>query len=209
MLVVAKHLWHWRRWQLVLAGVAFGGVELSYLAGNLVKVLHGGWLPLLVAAVVFTVMTTWQRGRKIVTRTGSSWRARCRTFVDELHARPVPRRARHRGLPAPDEGDGAARAARERRAQPRPARAGAHRVGAARRTCPRRPGDRLHVDDLGYDDDGIDHVTVKYGFAESPDIPGASSRRATRAPGAVDIDLDRASYFLSRGRRSATSRRPA
>src|SRR3954465_13530255 len=67
MLAVAKNTWRWPRWKLVLAGVVFGGVELVYLTGNLVKPTHGGWLPLLVATGVFTVMTTWQAGRRIVT----------------------------------------------------------------------------------------------------------------------------------------------
>ena len=50
-----------------MVGVVFGGVELTYFAANLTKVVHGGWLPLSIAAVIFTVMTTWQRGRRIVT----------------------------------------------------------------------------------------------------------------------------------------------
>ena len=50
-----------------VGAIVFGGVELSFFSGNLVKVIHGGWLPLLVAGTMFTIMTTWQRGRKIVT----------------------------------------------------------------------------------------------------------------------------------------------
>jgi len=57
LLIVARALWHWKPWQVVVAGASFGGLGLTFLAGNLSKVLHGGWLPLLIAAVVFTVMT--------------------------------------------------------------------------------------------------------------------------------------------------------
>src|SRR3954451_7416844 len=67
LLVVARVLWSWPPWKLGLAAVAFGGVEVMFLAANLSKVVHGGWLPLLIALLVFTVMTTWQRGRQIVT----------------------------------------------------------------------------------------------------------------------------------------------
>jgi KUP system potassium uptake protein len=66
-LVVARARWRWATWQLVLFGVVFGGTELTYFAANLTKITHGGWLTLLIAAVVFTVMLTWQRGREIVT----------------------------------------------------------------------------------------------------------------------------------------------
>ena len=45
LLITARLLWHWRPWQLVAAGVAFGAVELTFLSANLTKVAHGGWLP--------------------------------------------------------------------------------------------------------------------------------------------------------------------
>ena len=68
-LVVARTLWH----RPTLAGRALGAsifltTEVTFFAANLTKIAHGGWLPLLVAAVVFTVLMTWQRGRVIVTR---------------------------------------------------------------------------------------------------------------------------------------------
>ena len=68
LLVVARRRWHWRTWQLVLAGVAFGGVELAFFGANLTKILSGGWLPLLIAGTVFLLMTTWRKGREITVR---------------------------------------------------------------------------------------------------------------------------------------------
>jgi KUP system potassium uptake protein len=58
--------------------------------------------------------------------------------------------------------------------------------------------DRLHVDDLGYDDDGIYHLTVKYGFSEPPDIPQALDQACEEGRLDPQIDVDKASYFLSR-----------
>ena len=91
LLLVARVLWHWPPWKLPLAAVAFGGVELTFLAANLSKVAHGGWLPLLVAAVVFTVMTTWRRGREIVTANRRAKEGSLRTFVEEVRERAIPR----------------------------------------------------------------------------------------------------------------------
>ena len=51
LLVVARVLWTWPPWKLALAAVAFGGVEVMFLAANLTKVVHGGWLPLLIAVL--------------------------------------------------------------------------------------------------------------------------------------------------------------
>ena len=84
MLVVARVLWHWQPWKLALAAVAFGGVELTFLSANLSKVLHGGWLPLLIAVVRV------HRHDDVAARAGRSWRptagsrrARSSEFVDD------------------------------------------------------------------------------------------------------------------------------
>jgi KUP system potassium uptake protein len=68
MLVVVRVGWKWSIGRVVLMALVFGGLELTFFTGNLVKVVHGGWLPLLIAAAIFTAMTTWQRGRVIVTK---------------------------------------------------------------------------------------------------------------------------------------------
>ena len=75
----------------MLVAVVFGGVELTFLAANLTKIVHGGWLPLLVAAVVVTVMTTWQRGRRIVTARRVELEGPLPDFVEELQRRRIPR----------------------------------------------------------------------------------------------------------------------
>jgi KUP system potassium uptake protein len=57
------------RWPLPLAVLACGGllvIDLSFLGANMLKVADGGWFPLLVGAVVYTIMATWQRGRQIL-----------------------------------------------------------------------------------------------------------------------------------------------
>jgi KUP system potassium uptake protein len=74
MLLVRPALWHWSTAKMIAFGVIFGGIELTFLAANLTKIAHGGWLPLLIAAIVFTVMTTWYRGRQLVTRNRTSKR---------------------------------------------------------------------------------------------------------------------------------------
>ena len=51
----------------MVVGVLFGGLELVFFAANLTKIGHGGWLPVLIAVSVATIMLTWQRGSTIVT----------------------------------------------------------------------------------------------------------------------------------------------
>ena len=89
MLVVAKHLWHWQPWTLTLAAVVFGGVELAPPLRQPRQDRPGGWLPLLVATIVFVVMTTWQRGRKIVTANRQQLEGSLQAFVRAAQ-HPVP-----------------------------------------------------------------------------------------------------------------------
>ena len=54
----------WPAWKAALPCGFFMSIESVFLAGNVVKIPHGGWIPLLVAALVFMVMSTWRTGRK-------------------------------------------------------------------------------------------------------------------------------------------------
>jgi KUP system potassium uptake protein len=56
-------------WSLPVAAAVTAGFlvfDLAFFAANLVKIAHGGWFPLAVAAIVFTIMTTWRRGRELL-----------------------------------------------------------------------------------------------------------------------------------------------
>lgn len=86
LLIVARPLFNWHRWQIVLAAVVFGGLELTFLAANLSKVLHGGWVPLLIAAAVITVMTTWRRGRQLVTDERNQKEGSLADFIDRVRS---------------------------------------------------------------------------------------------------------------------------
>jgi KUP system potassium uptake protein len=63
---VARDRWHWPRWRVVTVGLLFLSVDLAFLGANLVKIAKGGWLPIVIAMVVYLLMTTWKRGRQIV-----------------------------------------------------------------------------------------------------------------------------------------------
>jgi KUP system potassium uptake protein len=64
--VVLLYLWRWNRWvSLGLVGLFFF-VDFAYLSANLLKVPAGGWFPLLVGAIAFTLLTTWAKGRQLM-----------------------------------------------------------------------------------------------------------------------------------------------
>jgi KUP system potassium uptake protein len=64
--VVCRDLWRWRRLPALLIMSFFLIIDLSFWGANIIKLPHGGWVPLAIAAFVFTLMTTWWRGRKIL-----------------------------------------------------------------------------------------------------------------------------------------------
>jgi KUP system potassium uptake protein len=200
MLLVARVLWHWRPWQLALAAVAFGGLELTFLAANLSKVAHGGWLPLLIAVVVFTLMTTWRKGREIVAGNRRKQEGSLREFVDDLYARGLPRVPGTAVFPHPGK-----------ETTPLALRANVEHnkilhedvliVSASSANVPHVPvADRFEVDHLGHEDDRIQHLSVRFGFSDEPNLPQALAQACETGvlpSGTIQV-LD-ASFFLSRG----------
>ena len=88
---IVRHQWGKPLWLVVaIGGGVLLAVDLLFLAANLTKITHGAWLPLLIALVVFTVLTTWQRGRELVTARREREEGPLRAFVDELHERRPP-----------------------------------------------------------------------------------------------------------------------
>ena len=63
LLVVARNHWKWSLWKVALLGGLFLIVDLAFLGTNLFKIPDGGWFPLVVAAFVFLLMSTWKKGR--------------------------------------------------------------------------------------------------------------------------------------------------
>jgi len=64
--VVLRQMWNWNRWVVAALLVVFFTVDGTYLSANLLKIPAGGWFPLLVGAIAFTLLTTWAKGRKLM-----------------------------------------------------------------------------------------------------------------------------------------------
>lgn len=66
--VVTRRLWGWKLWQSIAVTGMFLIADLSFFGSMIVKLLAGGWFPLAVGALVFTIMTTWYRGRALLAK---------------------------------------------------------------------------------------------------------------------------------------------
>src|SRR5437588_10236584 len=64
--VVLRQMWNWNRFVVAALLLLFFSVDFTYLSANLLKIPAGGWFPLLVGAIAFTVLTTWAKGRQLM-----------------------------------------------------------------------------------------------------------------------------------------------
>ncbi|MDW2982579.1 MAG: potassium transporter Kup [Rhodanobacter sp.] len=87
-LVVARKRWHWSWPTVLLVGVLFLIIDLSFFGANLLKVAHGGWFPLVLGVVLFTVMTTWRRGRELVVREIKQGGLALAPFIENIAEHP-------------------------------------------------------------------------------------------------------------------------
>ncbi|HZX70707.1 MAG TPA: potassium transporter Kup [Rhodanobacter sp.] len=67
-MIVARRMWHWSRTLVIFTGLVLLTIDLSYFGANTLKIPDGGWFPLVLGLFLFTVMTTWRRGRELVVR---------------------------------------------------------------------------------------------------------------------------------------------
>jgi KUP system potassium uptake protein len=195
---LARTHWHTPLWLVLLGAGPLLTVDLLFFAANITKLVHGAWLPLLIGIVAFTVMTTWQRGRQIVTWERERIEGPLPEFIAGLTADPTLAR-----IPGT-----AVFLNRGKETAPLAMRTSVEHVHALHEhviilsletePVPRvADSERISVDDLGFAGDGIFHVSADFGYMEKPDVP-AALRLLDPADTEGPVSLDEASYFLSK-----------
>lgn len=195
-LLLAQKVWHWAQWKVVVYSVVIGGLEVTFFAANLTKVISGGWLPLLIAAVVVTLMTTWRKGAETLLRRRSELEGPLDEFVAMIHETGVPRVPGLAVFPHPNKTT-TPLALRSHVTFNHVLHEHVVIVQIINENVPHiRHVDRVVVDDLGYADDGIVHICVRVGFNDSQDIPKGLALAIGTSP-ELDMNPDDAHYFLS------------
>ena len=196
---IVRRDWGRPLWVALLGAGFFLTIEFAFLAANLTKLFHGAWVPLLVAAAVFTVMTTWARGREMVSKERLRAEGPLEAWVKQLRSKKPP------VVRVPGT---AVFLNRGKETAPLAMRANVdhnhalheHVIVLSLETLPVprvAPAERFEIDHLGYKDDGITFVAVRLGYLEEPNVPAIlrSIARKGFEPGA---DPNQASYFLSK-----------
>jgi KUP system potassium uptake protein len=89
--VIARRRWRWSALRAALVAASFLTIELAFLAANLPKIAHGGWVPLLIASAIFLIMTTWRRGTRLLTRVLGGRSMPLEKFFAQVEKEPPPR----------------------------------------------------------------------------------------------------------------------
>jgi KUP system potassium uptake protein len=198
-LAVARLLWH-KPWRLIfLGGAVFLTIELAFFAANLTKVVHGGWLPLAIAALAFTVLMTWRRGREIVSENRAREEGPVQSFIDELGTGETPV-SRAPGtavfLNANAKTTPLALRANVEHNHVLHERVIIVSIGVER--VPHvAPADRLTADHLGAHSDGITALSARFGFQDEQDVPALLRLAVRRKLLEGTIDHEQISYFVS------------
>jgi KUP system potassium uptake protein len=190
---VAIERWHWPPAVAFMVTGVFLSVDLAFFGANVLKILHGGWLPLVIGWVLFTLMTTWKTGRRIVAERLMSRSVPLEAFMQEVGKRPPARvsgtavfmTAQPRGTPA----------------------ALVHNLQFNKvlhehvvilmvqtRPIPHVTGDEcMAIRTIG---GGLFELILRYGFMEDPDVPAALAR--AHAQQGLVLDEGDTTYFLGR-----------
>ncbi len=89
--VVAAARWNWPRWRALALAGAFLIMDVAFLGANAMKISHGGWVPLVIAIGIFTLMTTWKRGRAILRERLTDITIPMPDFLQSLSTSSIPR----------------------------------------------------------------------------------------------------------------------
>jgi KUP system potassium uptake protein len=195
--VVVRMLWRKPAWLVALGATGFLFVDLGFFSANVPKVVHGGWFPLTVALVVFTILITWQRGRAIISKNRIEEEGPLRVFVEEVRAADV-HRCPGTGVFLNANRETTPLALREMFEHTRVIHENVVIMSIETLRVPHVPeSEQIACDDLGYGDDGISHVSAQVGYQDEPNVPRLL-RLSEEAGLERHIDLENPSYFLSK-----------
>ncbi|HEY2177098.1 MAG TPA: potassium transporter Kup, partial [Caulobacteraceae bacterium] len=197
--IVTRQLWKWPLWKSALIMGPLFIVDISLFSANSLKLIYGGWVPLVIAGSVMLVIAAWLRGSYIIVTKARRERIPLSEFLASLARKP-----RHKVsgaaiylTPEPDLTPAALLHNLKHNGVLHE-----HNLIVSVRTADRP---RVSAEARGsYEviDPSFITVTLHFGFMESPDVPAALAR--LEIPG-VPLDPLRVSYFL--GRRSIVAAR--
>ena len=189
---IARRLWLWPMWKVVLVCGSFMLIELSFVLPNLLKIAQGGWVPMLIGAALMLTMLTWKRGRAVL---AGKFAAMSLPLCDLIHSleRGGAMRAQGTAVYLSLAGGSAPPALLHNLKHNQVL----HRTTIiltiqAARTPRIGEDERLEVTDLG---SGVWRVMALYGFMERPNVPEILEACGRHG---LSCNAEKVSFFLGR-----------
>jgi len=189
---VAIRKWQWHPVTTGLIALLFLSVDLSFFGANMLKIEAGGWFPLAAGGTIFTMMTTWRRGREILAQRLDETKEPLDLFLLRLAADP-PLRVPGTAVFLVKQVPGTPPQLLHHLAHNQVLHEQVVLLTVVTREVPRvTAAKRLDVIRL---EQGFSKVIVNYGFMQSPHVPAAL--RGCESFG-LKVDLDTTSFYLAR-----------
>ncbi|MDQ6892525.1 MAG: potassium transporter Kup [Acidobacteriota bacterium] len=200
MAVVARERWKWSVAAAAGLAAVFLGPDLAFFGANIVKVPHGGWFPLVVAGAVFTLLTTWRRGREILDERLRSELLPIDLFLVDVSQGKVPR-VQGTAIYMSRTSEGVPPTLLHNLKHNKVLHRQIVFLTVLTAEQPHVPQEqRLEVEELGY---GIFRVVARYGFMEDAHVP---ELLATIRFHGLDFPPNDTSFFLGKETIFATKR---
>ncbi len=190
--VVARKRWRWSLPVVVALATLFLVVDLSFFGANIIKVADGGWFPLVVAALIFLLMTTWRKGRQILREKMRANSIRVEDFLQDLKREP-PLRVPGTAIFMSGNPNGVPPALLHNLEHNHVLHERVIILNVKTEEVPHvSAGERIEVTKV---EDKFYRVVVRYGFMDDPDIPHALEGASSAG---LDYRPTETTYFLGR-----------
>ncbi len=165
---VMGNLWHWPRWRVIAITSVFVTVDIALVSANVLKIPHGGWVPIVAAAFVYLLMSTWKKGRRQVTALLQETSLPLDLFVPDIERRK-PHRVPGVAVFMTSIPNVAPPVLLHHLKHNKVLHESVVLMTVASRDIPQVPdADRVTVESRG---EGFYQLTAYYGFMESPNVP--------------------------------------
>jgi KUP system potassium uptake protein len=190
--VVVTRAWGWSAWKAAPLVLFFLSIDLSYFAANAAKFLDGGWFPISLALGLFTIMTTWKRGRQELAAAFQKDVLPLNVFLEDV-AQVNPPRVKGTAVFMASNPKGTPTVLLHHFKHNQVLHKQVVLLSVGSEQVPEVPPERrVKVESLGQ---GFYRVMVSYGFMQQPNVPQVLE--ACQADG-LSIELRNTSYYLGR-----------
>jgi len=190
--VMSREVWRWSFARAALVVGLFLAMDIPFLAANALKIQHGGWVPLAIAIILYLLMTTWKRGREILSKRMLEKTVPLKLLLADLAAEP-PIRVPGTAVFMYGSADGTPPALIHNLAHNKVLHEKVVFLTVVTEDVPHvPPAQRVTVKRIGK---GFHSVVARYGFTEDPDIREVLAACKKEQ---LDIPIEGTTFFLGR-----------